>query len=737
MPVFVQTGRFGSGKFNAGVFSGRPPSQAFAISIAPFSRDKTVFDSGWAMGANAATIPLSGTTDAPDGTDIEVQIVDADTGAQVVGWQTVATASGGTWSGDITGVQRNTSWLRPRVRAAGSATVAQGANSFGVGLVLAVYEQSNTARATDPSFSNTTPQTVTHPDDVQIFTVDRTTSAVTRTLISDATPLTAAMVSLANAFSGSLPGHKMGVPMHVQPGTSPQEMVDNSNSARNWSDEVALHTSVTADGSKVGLVTSSWIAWDATERNVPRIVPVITGKLIDGTVVVPGTSLTIDGAAAYVQNHSLSELYDFVNETRFALIGAQGRGKSSTQADYATTSDVNYEQYIDAWKALSDNANFTQFLPHSFEMIGGQRGVSNGSGGWTDTSHHAGNDADGLERLMAMMILAVLRSANLVSWPVPKFDRVFWDPAGNYVDYWMDGYDVTTKRLLGGLPAIPATFAHRDEVMGFTRNGTPVGGTIVADAGGSGHAGVRIASGGTAFDYTDVIENGPGAAPGILQFPEDYIDKAVLNLPVVDVGQGGLDALPVAPRTAAALGNTLPAPVSFTTAATEFTDPNTIGSGRTVFRLDVTGQVVAAVGGVDRQLAFAGPDLEVIIRAAGVVRVKSSGTTQDFTATIVDDQVFDLSVVVDLVAGTIAVTLDGGATQTETITTPDAELPAGRDVQLLHRNSQRHASGTWSSIEVRFGDAAGANSPYKPLPDPLFPDINADPWKVPGSPDAT
>ena len=527
------------------------------IAIAPFSRDQTVFDTGAARGGNGADIPVHGTADAPDGTAVEMRVIDAATGAEIAPWQRVAGVKSGQWSGVYPALPRSDAWLRPQVRIAGTRVAATGANSFAAGHVWALYEQSNWDRVFNPRFSGTEPDKVRAPGAVQIFTVDRDADTTQRLIISDATPLTAAAVAFANAFSASRPGEKLALALHTQPGTSPLAMVDDSNPKRDWADEARLHATITADGARVGLVTSSWIGWDAGPSNVVRLLPVITGALPNGQRIGAGSQVRLGRGKPFRLDHNLTDFYDW-RTTRYALIGPQGRGKTASQRHYRTQPDQRYDRLVQAWADLHRNPRYSFFLPYSFELVGGARGEANPSGGWRDVSHHASGTKDGLERLAAMGALAILKSAGLVAWPVPEFNRAYWAPDGSYADFWMDGVNVTTERRRRGMAEIPYRYPHRTEVMGFAIDGTPARDVrIIANAGGSGFAGVRVSATGQRFDRQTEIEYGQGAAPGVLRVPEDYRDGHHLNLPVADVGQRGLATLPLRPLSVGRLPNTL------------------------------------------------------------------------------------------------------------------------------------------------------------------------------------
>ena len=92
------------------------PANAFAASLAPLPAPLVFYDVGRARGANAADIPLSGLSDAPDGHAVEVQLFRVDTGAAVTPWVTIATVAAGAWLGVLPGVPNQWPRLRRRSR---------------------------------------------------------------------------------------------------------------------------------------------------------------------------------------------------------------------------------------------------------------------------------------------------------------------------------------------------------------------------------------------------------------------------------------------------------------------------------------------------------------------------------------------------------------------------------------------------------------------------------------------
>lgn len=709
-----------------------PP--AGVLTISNFSRDRTLFDSGAQIGLNRAAVPLTGTGTFPAGTALEMRAVSTDDGgATSTPWQSAGNMpSGGHWTAMLS-APRSSSWYRAEVRVVGvPASVVQTPNRFGVGHVWAIYEQSNMARAFDPGFNLTTPKPVLDPQAVQLFAVNRTVHSTSRVLISDTTPNSAATVAFANAFIASRPGEKLAIAAHVLSGTSPMEMTSDGLTTRLWSDEALLHNAITADGAKVGLVTSAgWISWAANPYNLNVMYPVITGKTAAGAIVPMHSVVVWDPVSpgSFTIDHNMTEFYDW-SYSRYAICGAHGRAMVADQTGYADTFDANYEDYQTAWQAIPANPNFSHFLPYSFEQVDAARGIDDGAGGWMDEPHHSALNPDGLERHAAVYTLAILKSAGLVNWSKPNFTNAYWEPSGAYVDYWIAGHNITTERKRRGLAAIPATYPHRTEVMGWTINGVPAtNAVIVANAGGSGWSGVRITPTSGVFTYASKVDYGRGRSVGFQKYPQDYQDSYWLNLPVVDMGQAGVVNLPVKPLSTVGIANTLSAPAQFTTTTGYFQDPAALGAGVTSLRIEWNGSF-AYTGQIRNLMSLNGrPSLKVLQN--GQLQMDWASTTdlaQKSVTLLTAGQVYKIVMIYDLTAKTAKLEINGVPDVTHPLANTAASFASTYLVLLAALAGGSPVPGTWSSIKVWKNDPTGAGTPYKTIAGNAAA-VNADPWK--------
>jgi len=609
------------------------------------------------------------------------------------------------------------------VRVQGAAApAAQMAERFDAGHVWAIYEQSNWNRVFNIT-ETLLPAPVTDPEAVQIFQVERNPSSpnlgmASRTFVTDATPVTASVVALANVFAAERPGEKLALASHTQSGASPMEMIQEPQTgARKWAYEQAAHALITAAGQKVGLVLDmGWVSWNTGPSNAAAILPILTGKEIDGTLRNPGDTTT----SGYVLSHDLREFYDYTY-TRLTFCGAHGKGVSTSKTDWLSPTDRDYEAMIDAWRGvMQDTAHFPEMLYCPATNDGALRGEDDGAGGWKDTIHHHGHVDWGQNRLARLGMMYALKTAGLAAWPVPAFDRAYFDPAGAYADFWMDGRNVTTERnRMGG--ASPY-------VRGWSLDGQIVtSAQIIPNAGGSGFAGVRVTppAGYGPFTYVSTIDYGKGELPGFQTYPGNYRNDYVLDLPVIDVGAAGMPALPVRMRSAGQLANSLPAPASFTVnivSGPYFIDPN--GFGSNTGQLTMRAKVRWTGGGGKGLFLISSSNLTLqrlndgSIRLAGLKDSSGASLASGLTlnASAPDNVLRDIVMTVSLPARTLSVYVDGSLTDSVALAAGTGQFATGRSIGFFGASAlpdaQVEVLETWKA-HTPDGDTASLGTPFK------------------------
>lgn len=493
------------------------PGPAWAVRVQDFSRDRVVFDSGAARGADAVAIPLTiDSLDAPDGAEIEVRFVRADTGAQVYPWRRLGTLAGGRLEAryEQPSAARSVHWLRPQARVVGSSALAEPATACGVGHVWAIWEQSNWGRIFNDYNSNLAPlyEPAVNPGDVQVWhwsdlangpaATDATNS------YANGTRVTPAMVAFANALQAVRPGEKFMILGHVKGGTSYDEALTDATAltgSRDWNDEVALHQAATANGEQVGVVWNcGWAASNFSASHVDDTLRKFIGRSIDGSPADQTAGFPFRGWSAnttYGADHG--GLYDWTY-SRFGYAGPHGRVRAQMRGvsaaavtqfgdlpsydDPANNDDAIYRQIVlDLDLAFNGRAaTFPEVLPWVGTTHGAERGAGP-LGNGDDLAHMRATDPLGRNRLASIGAHNMMQSLGWMASPLPRLDRRHDAPDGAWSDQWIDGNNTLTtlRRALPADPqhgattrdladsngaAIPPGEDHRTEVMGWSIN---------------------------------------------------------------------------------------------------------------------------------------------------------------------------------------------------------------------------------------------------------------------------
>ncbi|MGB3313152.1 MAG: LamG-like jellyroll fold domain-containing protein [Albidovulum sp.] len=723
-----------------------PGPQPGSVSIAGFSRDRTIFDSGAAFGLAAADVPLAGGGTA--GQVVQARAISLDDGgAATTAWIDIATIDGsGQWTGSIS-APRAATWFRPEVRLKSQPGVsAQGMDRFGVGHVIAIWGQSEPDRILSAFHDNTPPPAIPDAEAVQIF--DGADTSPVRHLLSDAAPLTAAAAAMAATLIATRPGEKFALVFHTVSGSDPRMLVDDSNPGRSWAADKALHDFATADGQHVGLAAVSWFAASGGlgASYGEALFPLFSGKTIAGTPVSFPATITFGAGGSYHADHWFGELYDYAR-TRWIPYGPH---RFDIDADMLNATHylgggmqfnlANKEAARGSWRTMLTIPDATMFLPLGLEPLNYVNGRDDGAGGWTDISHPSGETSDGLQAWARLTALTVLQSAGLTGWQVPEFDNCLWESAGAWVEVWSSAGPVTTTRLARGEPALGAAHAHWTDVMGFQINGQPAENMQIV----SGR--VRIFPNSGTFTHTDMVQFGEGGASGMISYPDDHIAGTWKNLPIVDIGAAGLDGVSVRPLAdTAILANTLPvgAP-SFHSSGTGpyFLDPQNVPANTTAIthaaRIrfpDLPGSTAMlfsqSATGFDVELMNTG-SLRVTVEDGTGLRTITSATV---ATPLAADVWYDIVCSADQTAKVFRVVINGALIATVPFSVPgNGVFQSNRALSYLARNSgtlqlaaEVEYLRTW--LSATGNGAAPIGAPYKSITGPAS-SANNDPWKL-------
>lgn len=722
-----------------------PSPQPGLITLAAFSRDRTIFDSGAGIGLSSADVPLSGT--GSPGQAVEARAVSLDDGgAATTAWAEIATVDdAGDWSGAVI-APRAPTWFRPEVRLKTQPGVTvQGTLRFGVGHVIAIWGQSEPERILSTFNDNTTPPAIPDPEAVQIF--DGAAGNPTRHFVSDAQPMTAAVAAMAATLIAERPGEKFAVIFHTVVGTDPRALVDDGDPSRAWADDKALHDFATADGQHVGLAAMSWFAAPGSLGTAygEALFPLFSGKLVDGTPLSFPATISYGSGSSYTAHHWFGELYDYAH-TRWVPYGPHRFDISVDMLDatHAVDGTLNFnlaskEAARLSWRAMLALSYATMFLPLGLEPLTYVNGYDDGAGGWTDHAHPSGTTPDGTQAWARLTAHAILQSAGLSGWAVPTFDQCLWDPAGAWVEVWSSTGPVTTTRRARAEPALGTAQPHWTEVMGFQINGLPAQNTQIVDGR------VRILPNSGIFTYADAIQYGEGGATGMIADPEDFFAETWKNLPIVDVGAAGLDGIPVRPLAGSSvLANTLPAAApSFQTTVSGpyFVDAAPVPAGTSAITHATRLRFAALPGSSSMLFAQDSTGFDVSLMNTGALRVTVEDGTGLRTMSLVTISTalapnvwYDIVCSADQAANVFRVRIDGSLIAAVPFTTNGNGLfQSNRVLSYLARpNGVPQFEGeieyikTWlSALPDGLPPAA---TPYKTIIGPASV-ANADSWK--------
>lgn len=704
-----------------------------------------------------AQVPVSGTTNAPDGEKVRVRGVSLDDAGATTTADVDFVAASGAWSGVLpSGL--NTSWRAIEASVVGSsATAVRGTNRYAAGHVWAWWEQSNWHRL---FFYNSGLAgllgTVSHPYDVHFVQAGSSGAGATIEYIHDGlVNMSPAMVDMANALSAQRPGEKFAIGAHVLSGTTPgdamttaaEDVAYNTAGNRDWDDEARLNAALVPDayltGRHVGTVFDmGWISvFGGTTAAVNETLPIFTGRDRNGAVVTPASYAYSPTTGGLPRTLPLEYggFYD-MGFARFAWGGPHGRAHGSLPLlsalvdldDYTTPSeDDDYDALVDKLVDVMGSEYLPMTLPYFGQTAGAERDPN-------DRAHMSDLSADGRQRLGRIGMAMNLTTLEMTDWAWPELNGRLDEAAGAYVDFWVAGRDLTTERIRQSDAAIAETAPHRTEVMGWTIDGKPAElAKIVAAAGPSGEDVCRVWPNVGTILYSTTIRYGTGSLPGYLA-DEDYADKVWKNWLVCDVGQADMPALPVRFRSTDALPTTLSAPQNFTIAGeTTWTSPTTVMSGETSIRLEVIGKIAAGAGAKQGFGHGHASNYELIRTSAGFPQIRhASSELLTSTTQLPDDVQFEIVGVLDLANTTAQIWINGVLDIEDTNATVSGGTFGNRTfVFAANGGGVNKLEGTIESMKVWFNDPTGAGAAYETIEGNAAA-VNAHIWKS-GAEDAT
>lgn len=517
-----------------------PTDGPSVVAIADFSRDKVLFDRGATVGGSSALIVLTGTA-GDDGLPIYARHGSSGDWLQISDG-----ASGGTWAGVL--ATSSNEYAPVEVLQSDGSIVSQ-TTPCAAGNIIVLWGQSELHRAVLPGFVAQRDLPSINDDEALQVTYCDTTGAgwgqvsnFRHVHISDATPVTGNLNELSNMFAAERPGEKFHIVFHTQSGTGATSLMNDSDPSRQWADDMALRNWAFADGQHPGLAMQCWYNADAG----------ILGSNYGTFWTRAITGQNPDGSAATGLDHYFSEIYDYVDETRFAIAGPQrfeGPAFSATVPAIRAALDVAFE-----------NSVLSSVTSRVLEPLA----YLNGDAAGGDEAHPNRNDPDGQARLMVLLGYGALQAMGYAP-ATPEIDNAAILPGDAGVEVWSSAGALTTTRAarseLGTLPA------GRPAAGPFLVNGAPA--TDVTLVGGR----IRIAWPVSDGDTLDFAMGGIGTET----LPDDLtINEVWKDYPLVDVGVTSVEGFPVRGRVP--LTDLAGIPAASVTPDPN-TNPNLLGAG--------------------------------------------------------------------------------------------------------------------------------------------------------------
>lgn len=513
--------------------AGTVPSGGGTLTLADFSRDGVVYDSGAAFGSNAGLVPLSGTADP--GAAVQYRIV-TETGTQVQGWADLATAAGtGDWSGTAV-TPRNSARLRPEVRLTASPTVtATTTKCFYVGHVIDIWGQSELHRSVLGAYPGATPPpAIADAAALQVSYSDATGASYGTALAhgfvdgSNAN-LAGKLGALANMLAAERPGERFHLVMHTLSATGVRTALDDASTGRMWSSEVAIRDFALADGQYPGLAIQSWYNADAAALGTgfgDFWLTAISGLLSNGTPHTRGSAAPAGGSN---MDHYFADWYDYAR-TKWAMAGPH-RFETALF-------DANIQNNRVSLNAAFANPILSSRAVRVLEPLSYQNDPGAGYADPGDPIHPGTTDPDGMSRFMVQIGYGILQGLGISPRGVPKLDQWSYDaPTSTLTIGSSAGALTTTRRVRGG--TLPAG---RPMVDNIFRNGALVPAADLSFVGGT----IRVANV-AAGDSVAVGLGGIGTGGTTTEDINALDDETWQDWPIVAGGlaYSGMEGLPV------------------------------------------------------------------------------------------------------------------------------------------------------------------------------------------------
>lgn len=362
---------------------------------------------------------------------------------------------------------------------------------------------------------------------------------------------TAGLAAMANGVISEYPGRRFALGSATKSSTTLSQLCNDNSTQRQMAHYIAFVDYLCPHGTQPGTITHYWQAGDQGLGNnyADNILPMLTGKLLDGTPVTLPANLgqrTID--------RTLAERHAPWTRTRIMLCGPGVRCPEKDNNNVPNNM-TNADKKIDG-STHSAMVNYQRIRNEYRVMVAsvGGQGIVHPFVGVQPLAHymayadgvHPSDHVDGLPTMGRYIALESLQGLCLVPDLNVKFDQSYFEPTGAYAEFWSSIGPVTTARRERGLAAIPATYPHRTEVFAWEIGNTQAA-AVPAQSATIQTGRVRVLPISGVFANGQTFSFGRGGASGVMRPVDDSADRYDLNYPGVDLGFYKLDVVPIEP----------------------------------------------------------------------------------------------------------------------------------------------------------------------------------------------
>ena len=445
-------------------------------------------------GAGTASIPVKVTGSA--GGTVEARLVDVEFGTLTTAWTSIGKATGSPQTLTLD-LAETPFWANLEVRFAEATAIGSaGSKKIAAGYVIQIAGQSEFATAFSAFYGQVSGSrasvSVDMPGDVKISYMD---APIFSDYVTTANRAYDIVSYIANRFSAIRPHAKASIVYTVKSGTGPDQLMDDTQTSRLWSDDIAVWNLGTQNGLTVpGIFGTQWIGNPAGYRQNygGAFSEMFTGRRPDGSMIPAGATQTYrNGSSSLDLDHTWAELYGAYSTTRvfnaFSVYDSFGYSESDLRPSWLAAKAA--VPHLGAIVSPRDGA---LVVPHH------SRGRNPAD--WQDAAHPTplGGSPHGARRFHEAFVDLSLAAYGIGTWPTcHTLDpaQTYWDPSGSYVEVGIAGKSISTIAARFGETLDPSL----RQVIGFAIDG--VSANNVSIVGGK----IRIAPNSGTFTSSTVI----------------------------------------------------------------------------------------------------------------------------------------------------------------------------------------------------------------------------------------